>query len=288
MKDSRLDELAARFNVPREVLDALTAELTPEKIAANIEEQENQGEEFELGSADSAATVQAKRPWEEKSSPPDAPTRAEEEQTDSDDEDAWEALPSGDDAPTIELTPEMIEEIDHSQHISAVMRRHDSVQRIAAEIAAQSPPPLPPKPLLTPAEEDGEAILPEIPQDGGDESSLGNTRSELFEGPHVLRSEQATPMIMTSEGKLFEDLGLLGMGGLGEVRKVRDISLGRSVAMKLLHEEYHHNEAIVARFIEEAQVTAQLQHPGIAPVHEIGRTRDGRLYFTMKEIRGRT
>lgn len=290
MKDSRLDELAARFNVPREVLDALTAELTPEKIAANIEEQENQGEEFELGSADSAATVQAKRPWEEKSSPPDVPTptRAEEEQTDSDDEDAWEALPSGDDAPTIELTPEMIEEIDHSQHISAVMRRHDSVQRIAAEIAAQSPPPLPPKPLLTPDEEDGEAILPEIPQDGGDESSLGNTRSELFEGPHVLRSKQATPMIMTSEGKLFEDLGLLGMGGLGEVRKVRDISLGRSVAMKLLHEEYHHNEAIVARFIEEAQVTAQLQHPGIAPVHEIGRTRDGRLYFTMKEIRGRT
>ena len=294
MKDSRLDELAARFNVPRELLEALTAELTPEQIAANAtEHRENQGEDFELGDADSAATLQADHPprvISEQPHPEEAPGLLDEEGKDS-----WQALPAGDDAPTIELTPEMIEEIDNSSHISAMIQRHDSVQRIAAEIAESSPPPAPKPHTLkgsphvheSEGVEDSGDVLPEIPSDG-EESSLGNTRSELFAGPHVLRSEQATPMIMTSEGKLFEDLGLLGMGGLGEVRKVRDISLGRSVAMKLLHEEYHHNEAIVARFIEEAQVTAQLQHPGIAPVHEIGRTRDGRLYFTMKEIRGRT
>jgi serine/threonine-protein kinase len=294
MKDSRLDELAARFNVPRELLEALTAELTPEQIAANAtEHRENQGEDFELGDADSAATLQADHPprvISEQPHPEEAPGLLDEEGKDS-----WQALPAGDDAPTIELTPEMIEEIDNSSHISAMIQRHDSVQRIAAEIAESSPPPAPKPHTLkgsphvheSEGVEDSGDVLPEIPSDG-EESSLGNTRSELFAGPHVLRSEQATPMIMTSEGKLFEDLGLLGMGGLGEVRKVRDISLGRSVAMKLLHEEYHHNEAIVARFIEEAQVTAQLQHPGIAPVHELGRTRDGRLYFTMKEIRGRT
>ena len=42
------------------------------------------------------------------------------------------------------------------------------------------------------------------------------------------------------------------------------------------------------RFIEEAQATAQLTHPGIVPVHEMGRLEDGRLYFTMAEVRGRT
>src|SRR5690606_17346235 len=42
------------------------------------------------------------------------------------------------------------------------------------------------------------------------------------------------------------------------------------------------------RFVEEAQCSAQLQHPGIVPVHELGRLADGRLYFTMREIRGRT
>jgi serine/threonine protein kinase len=46
--------------------------------------------------------------------------------------------------------------------------------------------------------------------------------------------------------------------------------------------------ASARRFLEEAQATAQLQHPGIVPVHDTGRVPDGRLYFTMREVEGRT
>ncbi len=84
----------------------------------------------------------------------------------------------------------------------------------------------------------------------------------------------------------YDDLGLLGAGGMGEVRKVFDRSLNRTLAMKIIHPKLMDKERAVMRFIEEAQVGAQLQHPNIVPVHEIGQLLDGRYYFTMKEIRG--
>lgn len=86
----------------------------------------------------------------------------------------------------------------------------------------------------------------------------------------------------------YEDLGLIGEGGFGEVRRVRDTVLDRVVAMKLLHAEYARLAGVRRRFLNEAQITAQLQHPGIVAVYERGELSDGRLWFTMKEVRGRT
>ncbi len=86
----------------------------------------------------------------------------------------------------------------------------------------------------------------------------------------------------------YDDLCLLGRGGMGEVRRVRDRDLGRTLAMKIASARVMGNPGALARFIEEAQVSAQLQHPGILPVHELGRLPDGRCYFTMQEVRGRT
>ena len=86
----------------------------------------------------------------------------------------------------------------------------------------------------------------------------------------------------------YEDLGLLGIGGMGEVRQVRDRHLRRVLAMKILQEELVGRPTAISRFVEEAQTTAQLEHPGIVPVHEIGRLADGRVFFTMKEVKGRT
>ena len=86
----------------------------------------------------------------------------------------------------------------------------------------------------------------------------------------------------------YEDLGLLGEGSMGEVRRVRDRLLGRTLAMKIIKAKYLQRDGLVARFLEEAQTTAQLQHPGIVPVHDMGRDADGRLWFTMKEVSGRT
>ena len=84
----------------------------------------------------------------------------------------------------------------------------------------------------------------------------------------------------------YEDLGQLGMGGMGEVRRVRDRRLGRTLAMKTLHTAALSRPSLVARFLEEAQATAQLQHPGIVPIHDLGQLADGRLWFTMKEVAG--
>ncbi|MBX7197573.1 MAG: SUMF1/EgtB/PvdO family nonheme iron enzyme [Sandaracinaceae bacterium] len=81
---------------------------------------------------------------------------------------------------------------------------------------------------------------------------------------------------------------LLGAGGMGEVFRVRDHSLHRVLAMKALLPDLMEQTALRDRFIEEAQVTAQLAHPGIPPVHEIGELDDGRPYFTMKEVHGVT
>lgn len=86
----------------------------------------------------------------------------------------------------------------------------------------------------------------------------------------------------------YDDLGQLAMGGMGEVRRVRDPRLGRVVAMKVIRPEMAANPGLLARFVEEAQATAQLEHPGIVPVHAIGSFPDGRAWFTMREIHGVT
>ena len=87
--------------------------------------------------------------------------------------------------------------------------------------------------------------------------------------------------------KRYEELGLIGHGAMGDVLRVRDLHLGRTVAMKRLSAEATETPGVKERFLTEARTTAQLEHPGIIPVYDIGE-REGRPYFTMKEVRGRT
>jgi serine/threonine protein kinase/formylglycine-generating enzyme required for sulfatase activity len=97
--------------------------------------------------------------------------------------------------------------------------------------------------------------------------------------------------MITSRGGVLEryvDLGVIGTGGMGEVRRVLDRDLGRTMAMKIVGPQIAHKPGSLARFIEEAQATSQLQHPGIVPIHELGKLADGRWYYTMREVRGRS
>jgi formylglycine-generating enzyme required for sulfatase activity len=71
------------------------------------------------------------------------------------------------------------------------------------------------------------------------------------------------------------------------VRRVHDRMLDRTVAMKALRDDVVDVSA-GARFLAEARATAQLQHPGTVPVHDVGTLPDGRPFFTMQEVRGRT
>jgi serine/threonine-protein kinase len=81
--------------------------------------------------------------------------------------------------------------------------------------------------------------------------------------------------------------GELGRGGVGAVHRGHDQDLGRDVAMKFLHERYQRDQGLLHRFVEEAQIGGQLQHPGIVPVYDLGII-DGRPFFTMKLVKGQT
>ena len=89
-------------------------------------------------------------------------------------------------------------------------------------------------------------------------------------------------------------------GGMGHVLLVHDEYLGRSVALKELlpastdaesgesDTPIRHTTSLVARFLQEARVTGQLEHPAIVPVYEVGRRKDGSPYYTMRLVRGKT
>jgi eukaryotic-like serine/threonine-protein kinase len=100
--------------------------------------------------------------------------------------------------------------------------------------------------------------------------------------------EPAAGAEFAARDEKYESVAPIGSGGMGEVLLVRDRDLRREVAMKLLREDLAANEAMRRSFVAEAQATSQLEHPGIPPVHDIGTTPDGKIYFTMKIVRGRT
>lgn len=80
-------------------------------------------------------------------------------------------------------------------------------------------------------------------------------------------------------------VGEIGRGGMGDVYEVRDVDLNRAVALKRIRRDMLTPRALQL-FLQEAQVTAQLEHPNIVPVHDSGRTTTGEAYFTMKRLRG--
>ncbi|MEM7308321.1 MAG: serine/threonine-protein kinase [Planctomycetota bacterium] len=84
----------------------------------------------------------------------------------------------------------------------------------------------------------------------------------------------------------------IARGGMGAVLRVRDEQLRRDMAMKVMlrpgegEEPRHPEPRLLARFIDEAQITGQLDHPGVVPVHELGVDAEGHVYFTMRLVRG--
>jgi eukaryotic-like serine/threonine-protein kinase len=80
----------------------------------------------------------------------------------------------------------------------------------------------------------------------------------------------------------------LGAGGMGIVRARSDRRIGRDVAVKTLRPDRKENTEAIVRFLREACIQAQLEHPSIVPVYDLGRTPEGELYFTMKRVNGET
>jgi len=93
----------------------------------------------------------------------------------------------------------------------------------------------------------------------------------------------------THPGTGFYSLeGVVATGGMGAVLKAQDNNLARTVALKVMLNSADANDQTVFSFVAEAQITGQLEHPNIVPLHDIGVAADGTIYYTMKLIEGRT
>ncbi len=118
----------------------------------------------------------------------------------------------------------------------------------------------------TPA--DARAVISSAPAEGGTSSpASGGNADPDAPVPYEFRHE-------------------IARGGMGCILEAQDHRLGRTVAVKVMLSETDAEQR--QRFINEAAVLATLEHPNIVPIHDLGRDADGRLFYTMKLVHGRT
>src|SRR5208337_1430420 len=144
----------------------------------------------------------------------------------------------------------------------------------------------------------GEALVTMSP-DGpdGPRSVLETIAKSVGPVPMVLLrdtapGEEPSPVVRPSQEAnasiRYQIDGEIARGGMGSILKGRDPDLNCDVALKVLREDLHDNADMVRRFVEEAQIGGQLQHPGIVPIYELGTFADRRPFFAMKLVKGRT
>ena len=115
-------------------------------------------------------------------------------------------------------------------------------------------------------------------------TSVPPAQDPVVVGPPDRGSREGEPACL---GR-FQLLGELGRGGMGRVLEAKDRDLRRVVAVKVVVDPHRVTEAQLSRFVAEAQITSQLQHPNIVPVYEIGVTDRGDIFFAMKKVEGRS
>ncbi len=129
-------------------------------------------------------------------------------------------------------------------------------------------------------------------RDGGSPGSEGpSVGGALAGGPDAVAAWLAARAPSTRRYRTRREVA---RGGMGVILEVWDEDLRRRLAMKVVLERARASAADdsgaprrLARFLEEAQITSQLDHPGIVPVHEVGRDEAGRIFFTMRLVDGR-
>lgn len=136
-----------------------------------------------------------------------------------------------------------------------------------------------------------------IPNDGSDteviESASEKTEQiDLKTQTHYWKNDSIPEMdalqlkSLPNAGDRYTFFDRIGQGGMGEVFEVFDTILQRNIALKILKKALAPES--IESFIREAQITSQIQHPGVVPIYDIGVLPDKRCYFTMKKIDGET
>ena len=108
----------------------------------------------------------------------------------------------------------------------------------------------------------------------------------MANGPDDRRAGQSLrDRVIDAIGAQYALEGEIGHGGMSVVYRARDLRLNRSVAIKVLPPELAHDSAVRARFTREAQTAAQLSHPHIVPIYDVGE-RDGIAFLVMGLLTG--
>ena len=104
----------------------------------------------------------------------------------------------------------------------------------------------------------------------------------------VIRSRELSKRSDGSSGigSDYELLDRIGEGGMGVVYSARQASIDRVVAVKMLHNDIADLEEPRDKFLSEAVVTAELDHPNIVPIHDLGSSANGTLFYSMKRVQG--
>jgi tetratricopeptide (TPR) repeat protein/tRNA A-37 threonylcarbamoyl transferase component Bud32 len=113
----------------------------------------------------------------------------------------------------------------------------------------------------------------------------GEKGTPIAHGPGANQMQSSETIWYFGNYELREEIG---RGGMGVVYRGHDGDLNRTLAVKVLLEKHQDNAELKRRFLDEAKIMGQLQHPGVAPIHEIGQLADGRPFFSMKQIKGKT
>ena len=100
------------------------------------------------------------------------------------------------------------------------------------------------------------------------------------------KTDEVLPRAWKSGSLKYDELKPLSEGGTAKLFLTEDLNLHRKVAYKTLHQDLQDSDIETQRFVREARVTANIQHPGTVPVYELGRDRAGQLFFTMKRVKG--
>ncbi len=116
----------------------------------------------------------------------------------------------------------------------------------------------------------------------GDSEALINDSHAMFTNHSELKKLTPKPA-----GK-YRFIRSVGFGGMKAVIQVKDQDTTRNIAMAIIPDAAERPQSDINRFVQEARITARLEHPNIVPVHDIGVDTSGAPYFTMKLLRGRT
>ena len=135
-------------------------------------------------------------------------------------------------------------------------------------------------------------VAPQSTIDRGDLTISQYMSERQMEGGIDLNGDDGSStgqrVLTADQGRKYKLGGLVAQGGMGAILSAKDVNVRRDVAMKVLLDPQQASQEDVLRFIEEAQITGQLEHPSIVPLHELGVDASGNVFYTMKFVQGRT